>query len=265
MARHDYKILYWDGDMDGHWSHAAEERYEDNGYNGLVLTPGGSWTPEGLSFLRNLPELRYFSLEQQFKADVEAFEVDTLKELSLVTNSRRPIPHTIQPEMVSLCLTDRPGIALGNHWPQLKEFRLGNWRGADCLALSEGRQLTLTQLEGRRQDISMTGIQNCVNLRSLAMLNVAVHDCEAVAGLANLEEISLMAPTGKTHAPIDFSPFTSERLRKIWISGASELVNLSRLGEVESLRNIRLIRSNLTDEDRLALAAFPKRIKVEII
>ncbi len=261
MARGDYRILRWYADMDGPWSAVAWQRYRDQGCDGLVLVPGPEWSPPDLAFIRDLPDLRYFSLERRFDPDTEAFLVDTLEELSLVTGSRRPVPEIVQPNMVRLCLTDRPGIDLATRWPGLEEFRLGGWRGSDLRMLEGAGRLRLLHVEGRNHRSSLDGVENC-DLEVVEVLSTSFADLRPLSGMSSLRELKLMGSVKNGHGVLDLSALASSSLEKVWISNAAEVAGLAHIAESSTLRDVRLIKCGVMESEVRQL--FPRRVRVDV-
>jgi hypothetical protein len=263
VARSDYRVLHWYGDMDGKWSDVAIQRYVNQGADGLVVVPGGEWVPDDLSFVRDLPNLRYLCVEHRLRRDVDAFYVDTLEELSLVTGSRLPVPEMIQSNLTRLTLTSREGIS-ASRWPNLKVLRLGGWRGSDFRMLDGASELTHLHLEGRNQSTSLEGIEGCKKLEQVEALRMSFEDIRPLSGVASIRELQLMAAPNNRHGVIDFSVVASSSLEKAWISNASAIANVRHLAGMNSVREIRLIDCDISEEEKIHFGQLPSYVRVDI-
>jgi len=262
----DYRVLQWSGPFDGPWSDAAEKRYREGEFDGLILSPSSTWTPSDLDFLLRLPGLRLFSLQAKVKNDLAAFAVPSLEELALVTGSRLGVRDVVQPRLRDLVLTDRPGIKVSLHWPRLESFKLGMWRGTDLQMLDGATRLRRFHVEGRRQAGSLTGVESCDSLESLQTVGYSIKDTAPLRGLKSLSELRMMAahPTGP-HGIIDISDLSRSRLTRLWISNAASIRQLQMLADFPSLREVRLIDCRLLAADWQFLDILSARVKVQVI
>ncbi|MDP9794279.1 hypothetical protein J2S43_002791 [Catenuloplanes nepalensis] len=264
MPDADFRILRWYGDMDGPWSVAAPERFRRGGYDGLVLVPGRSWTPDDLTLLHGLPGLRMFALEQRLRRDTEAFTIDTLEELSLVTGARAPVPEVVQPHLTRLTLTDRDGIDVAIRWPRLRDLQLGQWRAPDCQRLAGAKSLTGIRLDGRGQQATLHGIEDCADLETLETQRVSVNGIDPLTGLSRLREVRLMTSKDRPHGGLDLAALASSRIERVWISHAVRLTSLATLGAIPSLSEVRLIGCSFDERDLAELRSLAPRAEVSI-
>lgn len=156
MRKIEFNIMRWDGGFDGPWGPAAFERYRSGGYDGLSVTPSSEWTPRNVSFVRDLQGLRYFSLNARVSDDLDAFLVESLEDLTLVTGSRRQIPEAFQPHLTALCLTDRSGIEAASRFPHLERLRVGAWRGSNLGMIREAEHLASVLFCRRFSAVALT-------------------------------------------------------------------------------------------------------------
>jgi len=266
MTSADYRIMQWHSAMDGPWSPEATRSFQQGGFDGLVVIPNADWTPQDLSFLADLEGLRSFSFTGKLRNDLAAFAVPTLEDLTLVTGSKLAVPEVAQARLSRLCLTDRPGITLYQHWPNLEWLRVGVWKATNLSMLEKAARLKHLHLEGRRQQGALDGIEDCVAIESLTIINYSVRDTAPLLGLNMLTEVKLLAakPTAP-HNPLDLAKITSQRLAKLWISNASEVLNLGALASHTALRELRLIGCQLSEADMRTLSSFPRQINVELV
>lgn len=144
-------------------------------------------------------------------------------------------------------------------------LRVGEWKAPDLQMLDAANKITHVYLEARRQRGTLDGIEACASLESLIVVNYSVANSVPLRGLDSISELKLLAakPT-PAHDTIDLSMLTSPRLAKIWISNASRLLNIESLALLPSVRELRLIGGQLTDEGMRGIFALPKRIDVQI-
>lgn len=263
MNSGECKILQWDGAFDGAWSGDAAAKYRREGFDGLSLTAGAREKLRDLGFLQDLPGLRYLDVLAKVTDDLDAFRIGTLEELTLATGSRRKVPEVIQERLRALCLTDRPGIAVRDKWPILERFRLGAWRGSDLELLRGAEYLSSVHLEGRRQEGTLAGIDGCVSLTEFTSINYAVEDSAPLRHLGGLRTVKLMAaPPGPPHRRILFSDLAGDKLEKIWISNADELIDVGVLRSLPRLREVRLIHCRIGKADLRTLDSLAANVQV---
>jgi hypothetical protein len=267
MAPASYHVMRWHSAMDGPWSAEASRRFQQQEFDGLVIVPSAEWKPRDLAFLADLDGLRSFSFTGRLRNDVDAFQVATLEDLTLVTGSKVTVPDDAQQvHLTRLCLTDRPGLAVDQHWPRLEWLRVGTWKATDLRFLEGASNLRHVHLEGRRQQGELEGVQGCTKIESLTMINYSIMDTAPLRGLDALAEVKLMAakPTA-SHGRLDLADIASPSLSKLWISNASELRNLESLRDRPVLREVRLIGCPLSDADSQALSSLPRRVNVQLV
>lgn len=261
----EFHILQWDFGFDGPWSEAVEIRYREGGYDGLSMT-GATSVVGDLDFLRALDGLRVLSINAQVRDDAVAFLIASLEKLSVVTGSKARLPDAVQPALRELVMSYRPEIEVASRWPGLESFRLGMARNVDLQMLGGARKLAQVRVEGRRQEGSLDGIEECSSLEELIIVDYSVAGTVPLRGLNMLSELRLMAaPPSGPHKNIDLSDIADSRLRKLWISNASAIRNMEMLLEMQFLRNVRLIGCNLEPADRRVLDLLPPRVKIDIL
>jgi hypothetical protein len=261
-----FKIMQWNGSFDGPWSEVAERKYREGGFNGLSIAGSSDWNPANLDFVLSLDEIRSFSVRARVQQDLAAFMVSSLEELALATGSKRKIPDTTQAELRRLVVMNRPGLEVAAHWPVLESLRIGSWRGDDLRFLRGASELRSFYAEGRRQSGALEGIEECLSLRELVSVNYSISQTRPLRELQLLSEVRLMAaPPAKPHGIIDLVDLAGPELKKLWISNASGFRNTGALAGAEKLREVRLIKCNLTESDMLVLGALPNRVRVDIV
>lgn len=251
--------------MRGPWSEAARREYLEGGFNGLVL-PSRSWRPADLEFLRDLPGLELFSLTSSLKRDTAAFEIETLRKLTLVTGSKAAVAMVPQAAMETVCLTHRPGLDIGGKWPSIKWLRIGMWLGADYSLLANAGVLEELRVEARRQAGSLEGLEALSRLRVLRTVNYSIGSLAPLAGLTQLEEVRLMAAHPcPPHGRFDLSALRSPMLRSLWVSNCAEFLHLEVLGQLPRLREVRFVECRLSQADRRLLAMLPPSVSVQLV
>jgi len=258
--------MRWDGSFDGPWSSEAVEKYRSGGFDGLSVTPGSEWNPASLDLLKDLPGLRFFNVRTRISDDLDAFRCETMEDLTLVTGSRRKIPEVVQPNLRSLCLTDRPGLEVGSRWPALEGLRIGAWRGVSLQGLRCTGSLTRMHLEGRRQKGTVEGIESCSSLAEFTAINYSVEDTAPLGNLSGLCEVKLLAasPT-PSHGRVSFADIASPELSKVWISNARDLVEFQALRSFPKLREVRLIECRIDEFGMEQLSSLPSSVDVRLI
>ncbi|MFF4573524.1 hypothetical protein [Streptomyces sp. NPDC001410] len=266
MSTDEFKVMRWHGGFDGPWGEAAVERYRRGGFDGLSLVPGADWAPRSLEFVRDLPGLRYLSLTARVSDDLEAFRIEGLEDLTLVTGSRRRVPETVQPRLRALCLTDRPGVDVASRFPRLERLRVGTWRGTDLEMICGAEHLTSVYLEGRRQTGTLAGAESCPAVEEFVSINYSVADSLPLRSLNGLREVKLLAasPTAP-HGIIRFSDIASPNLVKVWISNPTVLEGFDILKELPRLREVRLVECRLSDAELQALNSLSGKVDVRIV
>jgi hypothetical protein len=219
-----------------------------------------------LSFLHSLPGLRQVEVVAKVKNDLDAFLIEELERLVLVTGSRKAIPDCVQGNMKDLCLVDRPGISVAIRWPRLTKLRLGKWRGTSCANLVGAHNLKTVYLEGTRQAGSLSGIENCESLEELTLIDYSIEDSSPLRELDRLTRVKLMARRpAAPHGNLRISDIGTPGLSSLWIGNASAIRDLGVLAALPNLREVRLVECSLSGSDRETLTALPSRIKVTIV
>jgi len=261
----EFRILQWDWSFDGPWSEVAETKYQEGGFNGLSLS-GTSDTLPDLEFLHRLAGLRVLRVQARVRNDASAFLLTSLEELSLVTGSKVPMPGAVQPALRNLVMAYRPGIEVASRWPGLESFRVGMWRDADLQMLSGARKLARFYAEGRRQAGSLEGIEGCISVEQIIIVDYSITSTAPLSALNILSELRMMAaPPAPAHENINLADLPNSRLRKLWISNASRLDHVEALVEMPLLRDLRLIGCRLEDADRSVLDMLSARAKVDVL
>lgn len=262
----DFKILHWNCSFDGPWSDDAERRYREGGFDGLSMTASSTESFANLELLSAMHGLRYLSVHASVRNDLAAFQVLTLEGLSLATGCKLRLPEVIQPSLRDLVITDRPGLEVDAHWPSLSSLRLGEWRGGNLQFLGNSRNLSRLYIEGRKQSGDLSGVENCSSLAELISINCPICDTAPLRDLKLLSEVRLMAaPPAGPHGRIDIADLSDAYLERMWVSNAPELQNIEALLECPRLRELRLVKCQLSDSDRRLLGSLPARAKVTII
>jgi hypothetical protein len=260
-----FKIMQWNGSFDGPWSEDAERKYREGSFNGLSVTGSSDWNPANLDFVLSLDGIRSFNVRAQVQQDLAAFMVPSLEELALATGSSRRIPHATQAELRQLVVMNRPGLEVAAHWPALESLRIGSWRGDDLRFLRGASELRSFYSEGKRQSGTLEGIEECLSLSELVSVNYSISQTRPLRELEMISEIRLMAaPPTRPHSIIDLVDLAGPELKKLWISNASGFQNIDALTGAEKLREVRLIKCNLTESDMLVLGSLPNWVRVDI-
>ena len=264
MSNNRDGIMDWRTRSDGPWNEDARRKYLDGGFHGLRYRSSAKM--RDLSFLESLPGLRYLSIDAKVLDDRQAFRLETLEELVLITGSRRAGPESLQPNLKSLLVMDRPGLSVSTNWPQLERIRIGSWKGRDLRIFEGADSLKHVRLEGSRQQGSLIGIDSCRNLIEFESVNYSVVDTTPFVNSNSLASVSLMAasPT-PPHEEVDFEDFASAPVERIWISNAMRLNGVRSLGSSVRLRNLRLVECNVDASMLQILQSLPTAINVEVL
>jgi hypothetical protein len=259
-----YHVLQWSASFDGPWSEIAENRYREGEFDGLSLSQSATWMPSNLEFLHRLDGLRFFSLRARVKNDIAAFTVPSLERLSLVTGSRLRVPDEVQPLLLKLVMTDRPGADIATRWPALESFRLGAFRGTDLRLLSDALKLKHLRIEGPRHSGAVDGIENCQSLENLIIVNYSIRNTAPLRGLKSLTELRMLAARpAAPHEVIDISDLGTS-LATLWIANAANIRKIRLLADMPTLREVRLVDCDLTLADRQVLDNLSK-VRVRIV
>lgn len=264
--RSQYKLLKVDRpkDINVEWTpERLRGRLVEGDYEGLDLLGGCNIPLRDLSFLAGFHQMRILGVETRVKSDLAAFTLAGLYELALITGCKQQVPECELPELRRLVLVERDGIE-SRKWPALEEFLLGVWRSGGVAFLSGGTRLRDVELQGKRQNVSLEGVETCERLESFRMVDAAVEDLAPLRGLTNLRELRLVSRVNH-HGSLDLSDIASPALEKLWLGGAKELRNLGSLADLPSLRELRLMDSPLTDADHAVLDRMADRVKITVV
>jgi len=140
------------------------------------------------------------------------------------------------------------------------------WRDADLQMLSGARKLARFYAEGRRQAGSLEGIEGCISVEQIIIVDYSITSTAPLSALNILSELRMMAaPPAPAHENINLADLPNSRLRKLWISNASRLDHVEALVEMPLLRDLRLIGCRLEDADRSVLDMLSARAKVDVL
>jgi hypothetical protein len=132
--------------------------------------------------------------------------------------------------------------------------------------ISGAEKLVRFYAEGRRQRGALSGIEGCLSIEQLVVVDCPISGIAPLRGLNMLSELRLMAaPPSSSHENIDLADLADSRLGKLWISNASEIEHIEVLLEMPLLRDVRLIGSHLKDADQRVLDLLSERVRVDII
>jgi hypothetical protein len=210
--------------------------------------------------------LELFSLTASLKNDKAAFEIETIRNLTLVTGSKAAVPSTPQFEMERVCLTDRPGLDIGQKWPNVSWLRIGKWGSHNLGSLERANLLEEVYIEAKRQAGGLEGIETLSQLRVLKTINYSVQSLAPLSSLELLQEVRLMsARPSPPHEPFDLSALRSPMLQRLWVSNCPNFLHLEALAELPRLREVRFVDCQLSAADRDLLATLPSRVSVQLV
>ncbi|WP_198949943.1 hypothetical protein [Kineosporia sp. A_224] len=256
--------MVWEPGDDGPWSADAAREFAARGCRKLSMrVPAGVTVPD-LDFVTSIPGLTGFEFEGRVRDDGAAFAVEGLQELTLVTN-RRTVPDVVNPALRRLYVNFRPALDVARLAPALEWLRVGRFGGDDLEWLRGASSLLTVDLEGRRQEASLAGVEECHALVTLRSVGVAVRDSTPLRGLARLEQVKLLSRRpSRPHGPMDLSAIGGDALGTLWIGHAPTVLGVGDLVTRPRLRDVRLIECGLAPAERALLEGLAPRVRVDI-
>lgn len=217
MARFDYDVLTWQVDAQFDWEE-LRDAYISGRHDGIYLRASGRRRLANLDFLENLPSLRYLEVLGAISDDSYAFTIEGLCELVLLTKCQVAIPGNPGRTLESVGVDCRPGVSHLSRLSALRQLQLWNFNASSFADMPVSSTLTRLKVEGRRQDVSLQGLESCKALTDVEILEMQIES------LGPLRELS--------------------RLRRLWLIGFGSalpghsltLEDLSRDGDLEELR-----------------------------
>jgi hypothetical protein len=248
---HDYNVLHTfiGGDA---WAAKVSARYRDGGYNGLFLTVQKDTKVGSLEDLLELPSLEYLNVTGRVKDDTAAFEVASLKELTLLTRCNVPVPLSLSSNsMGRLGIDDRPGKETVAALPSLRTLFISSWRTPDLSDLSAARGLTTLRLEGYEQTIRLDGIEGCTALEELHVDVMQVESLAPLTALSRLRKLWIITnPTKPSDVILDLNAVADlPQLQEVRLTFGGGIRTLDPVRRMTELRDLRLRGTTIVDDD----------------
>jgi hypothetical protein len=246
------------------WRPADSERFTQRACDAVYLSYSAAIGKRlSLEFLRELPGLRRVALDGPLKDDTLVFELPRLAGLSLRTRCRKPLRLDGTPELDTLDVPDRPGLATVAALTALRHCTIGKFTGADLAFLGAKPVLEDLRVEGRKASVSLDAVAEAPALRSLEAIDVMVPSLWPLAPLKGLRELVIAPNTDSVpHDPLDLTPVASlPDLHTLRIS--QPVASLAPLAGARGLR--RLVVGRVADGDLTPLLTAPPEVVVSVI
>jgi hypothetical protein len=250
--------------MDGPWSDTAAERYVAGGYEGLYYRLPRGVKHASLDFLRPLPDLRYLSVQGPVADDSAVNAIESLEHLTLLTRSRVPLAVDRLHYLHHLGVDAQRDLTGIHGLTGLQRLYLAGWRGPDLSFLGDKPMLVWLRLDGRPGRLSLDGIESCVGLRELEVLDYRLPSLAPLRGLTALERLLLSGPR---RVPAD-NDLNLEDLVGMQSLGSLRLINagtirsLAPLHRLSRLRDFRFNEVAIADGNLAALFTLPSWVGI---
>jgi hypothetical protein len=193
------------------------------------------------------------------KDDTAAFRVDGLKELTLLTGCRRPVPRSGGAALTDLCMCDRPGVDSLPGMAQLTFLKLLRWRGETTSFLAGIPRLEMLFVEGKRQFTDLNGLEGCPSLVRMNMVDVQGESLAPLAGLTELQWLTICGDWKmRNENALDLADLARlQRLHTLVLTYAGQILSLAPLASLPALRDVRLRGTRIVDGDLEPLVRLP--------
>jgi hypothetical protein len=246
--RADYKVLWWMPREHpfahgvGAWSVAASRAYFDGGFDGVFYRFRSPVRHADLAFLRELTGLRYVEIDGVVRDDTVVFGLDVLEQAVLLTKCRKPIPALAPSRMQALGIDDRPGKEQLSALPHLTDLGLTLWAGRDLRFASGMAALRHLKIEGKRQVVSLDGIEECANLETLELIDCRVESLMPLRRLQGLRRLQLVgSPAIDMNVTLDLAEIAKlHQLAEVVITYAGSALSFGPLIGLPQLHEVRL-------------------------
>jgi hypothetical protein len=260
----DYRTLHWTPDMDGPWSDDAARRYVEGGYEGVNYQIPRGVKHASLDFLLPLPGLRYLSVRGPVTDDSAVNEIESLEHVTLLTRAKMPLAVDRLQHLHHLAITARQDLTSMQPLAGLQRLYLAGWRGADLSFLGNKPALVWIRLDGRPGRLSLDGIQGCVNLRELEVLDHRLPSLTPLRSLSALERILLSGPRRlPADNDLDLEDLASmQNLRSLRLINAGTIRSLRPLDRLSRLRDLCFNEVAIADGDLSVLFTLPSWVGI---
>src|SRR5262249_7761477 len=129
----------------------TRQKYVAGGYEGVVYQFRAPVSYADLTFLSELPGLRYVEIDGKVADDTAVFGLAELEEAVLIVRCPRPLPKIGANGMSRLVLFgDRPGLERISKLSELHDLTVWGWKGQDLSFLRGCKSLTKLKIEADR-------------------------------------------------------------------------------------------------------------------
>ncbi|MFF4260328.1 hypothetical protein ACFY1L_55310 [Streptomyces sp. NPDC001663] len=263
MTRSDFAVLQWDS-RDGLDEQLLVRQYEAGGYNGIYLRVPREGQVENLNFLGALPGLKYIEVNGAVRDDSEAFKVPGIREIVLLTRSQQAIPAEPSPSIEKIGTDARQGLSHLATIPRLTNLQLWNFAGKDLSWVSRCQHLAHLKIEGMGQSVELCGVEACVSLVDLELLEMRVVGLEPLRHLMRLQRLWILGNSDfAADPPMDLDDLSSlEQLEELRITYSGSVRSAQPLLGLPALKDVRLRGTEVLDRNLHPLELLSSRITV---
>jgi hypothetical protein len=261
--RADYSVLNWrsDAPID---EHEIVKQYQSGGFDGLFLRMSGGARLDSLDLLPSLPDLKYLEIEGNVADDSRAFKIPGLRELVLLTKGKVEIPAVQQGSLEVLAIDDRVCEIDLSGFPALTSLTLWSSGRRDLEFLENSPWISSFKLEGVGQVMDLRGLESCVKLADLEILEARIESLSPLRDLQELRRCWLIGGGESMQAaPLDFdSVSVLQNLEELRVTYGGEALSVAPLLNIGSLRDLRLRGTRIVAGDSYLLRELPDSVRV---
>lgn len=263
MSRFDYDVLTWQAgaprELEG-----LREAYLSGQHDGIYLRVPRRCRLADLGFLEEFPGLRYLEVLGAISDDRHAFTLESLSELTLLTECRVAIPGEPGPMLETVGVDYRPGLRNLSSSPVLRTLQVWNFTARTLAELPASPTLVRLKVEGMRQDVSLEGIESCRSLADVEILEMQIESLCPLGELSGLRRLWLIGHSSSAPGPslalADLSP--AEGLEELRITYQGMVASAEPLLNFPQLRDVRLRGTSIADGNLQPLGVLAGRAVV---
>jgi hypothetical protein len=246
---------HWYTVDDRPWTDADTRAFQERGHDGVRMSFGRGHGVK-LAFLAGLPGLTALEIDGPVTDDRAVFELTGLRDLTLLTRSRKPAAFDRLPELESLVTTDRPGLDTIAVLPRVTNLVIGRWTGTTPDFLGAKTALERLRLEGRGQTADLAGLEHCTAMQDLWLFDFNPSSLEPCRPLRSLTHVQITGTGGPDGAgPLDLDPFAGmARLEWFHVTELGPLKSLRPVREMPALQGVAVSGCTVADGDLSPLA-----------
>jgi hypothetical protein len=263
VTRIDHNVLLWRVGSSFQLEE-LQQAYVSGLYDGVYLRIQRGARLADLRFAHDLPGLKYLEVMGAVMDDSHSFEVEGLRELVLLTKCRVDVPAAPSVTLESVSTDDRGRLRNLTALPALRRVQVWGFTDLDLTFLSGLTTLSELKVEGKRQEISLQGLETCDSLVELELLELRIESLGPLSRMSKLRRLWLIGDNATTSSTsLDLEDLRGlEQLEELRMTYQGSVVSVEPLIQLPRLRDVRLRGTSVADGNLVPLAALAVRATV---